>query len=120
MTDATSKWENLVIDDDGRLVDLGGPVEFVDFGPPPPVIWVRVMDLGNVFGRRVAVVAGKPTYDLRLASDVFEDAGGWYVHVVGEDQWWDWVSIPEDQRPPRPPRAVCVQARYVWVETHQP
>lgn len=120
MTERASKWENLVFDDDGRLIDLGGPLEFVDFGPPPPVVWVAVMDLANVFGRRVAVVSGEPTYDLRLASDVFEDAGGWYVHVIGEDQWWEWVSIPEDQRPARPRRAVCMPARYVWVEVRTP
>lgn len=120
MTERSSKWENLVFDPDGRLIDLGGPLEFVDFGPPPPMVWVAVMDFGDAFGHRVAVVSGKPTYGLRLASDVFEDAGGWYVHVIGEDQWWDWVSIPEDRRPSRPPRAVCVPARYVWVEVHGP
>ncbi len=121
MTDQGSKWENLSFDDKGRLIDLGGPLEFVDFGPPPPVIWVPVMDLADVFSQPAAVVFSKgPVYDLRLASEVFEDAGGWYVHLVAEDQWWDWVAIPENQRPPRPPRAVCWPARYVWVETHAP
>lgn len=121
MSEPASRWENLAFDARDRLVDLGGPLEFVDFGPPPPVAWVPVMDLGHVFGRRVAVVkAAGPTYDLRLASDVFEDAGGWYAHVIGEDQWWEWVALPESERPARPAPAVCVQARYIWVEVHAP
>ncbi len=119
VNDRASKWEDLVFDQKGRLVDLAGPLEFVNFGPPPPVTWVPVMDVGGAFGRRVAVVNSQgPIYDLRLASDVFEDAGGWYVHVIGEDQWWDWVSIPESERPARPARAVCLRAGYVWVEVH--
>ncbi|HET9872960.1 MAG TPA: hypothetical protein VFP89_10250 [Propionibacteriaceae bacterium] len=117
MTEPASKWENLAFDSTGRLVDLGGPLEFVDFGPPPAVSWVPAMDFGEVFGRRAAVVfASGPVYDLRLASDVFEDAGGWYVHVVGEHQWWEWASVRHEERPRRPPRAVCWPARYVWVE----
>lgn len=121
MTDGPSEWENLAFDNDGRLVDTGGPVEFVDFGPPPATTWVAVMDLAEVFGRRAAVLNSRgPVYDLRLASEAFEDAGGWYVHLVGEDQWWEWLSVPESQRPARPPRAVCWPTRYVWVETHAP
>jgi hypothetical protein len=121
VTEPASRWENLAFDQDGRLVDLGGPLEFVDFGPPPPVVWVAVMDFGNAFGQRVALLnSNGPVYGLRVASEVFEDAGGWYVHVVGEDQWWDWVSRTDDQKPPRPAPAVCVQARHVWVEAHEP
>jgi len=119
MTDPGSKWENLAIDDQGRLIDLGGPLEFADFGPPPPVTWVPVMDLAEVFSLRAAAVNSRgPIYDLRLVSEVFEDAGGWYVHLVPEWRWWDWVAIPEDQRPPRPTRAVCWPTRRVWVEAH--
>ena len=119
MTERASKWENLVFDKDGRLIDLGGPLEFVDYGPPPPVIWVPVMDFGNAFGKRVALMSSEsPIYGLRLASEVFEDAGGWYVHIIGEDQWWAWLDIPEDQRPLRPARAICRRAQDVWVETH--
>jgi len=121
VSEPASKWENLTFDREGRLVDLGGPLEFVDFGPPPPVVWVPVMDFGNAFGQRVALLnSNGPVYGLRVASEVFEDAGGWYVHLVGEDQWWEWASLPADQRAQRPPRAVCVQARHVWVEKHLP
>ena len=119
MTERPSRWEDLTIDENGRLIDVAGPVEFVDFGPPPPVTWTPVMDLADVFGRRAAILNSRgPIYDLRLASEVFEDAGGWYVHLVGEDQWWSWLAIPEDSRPARPARAVCWPTRYVWVETH--
>ena len=121
MTEPGSRWEDLAFDENGRLIDVGGPVEFANFGPPPPVAWTPVMDLTDVFGRRVAVVNSRgPVYDLRLASEVFEDAGGWYVHVVGEDQWWAWLSVPAAQRSPRPPHAVCWPARYVWVEQRAP
>lgn len=121
MTERASKWENLVIDNDGRLIDLGGPLEFIDYGPPPPVVWVPVMDFGNAFGQRVVLMNWKrPVYGLRLASNAFEDAGGWYVHIVGEDQWWAWLDIPEEGRPPRPARALCHRAQNVWVETHAP
>ena len=121
MTERESRWEDLTFDESGRLVDLAGPVEFLAFGPPPPVTWVAVMDLAEVFGRRAAVLNSRgPVYDLRIASEAFEDAGGWYLHLVGEDQWWDWLRIPEDGRPARPARAVCWPTRYVWVETHPP
>ena len=121
MTERESRWEDLTFDESGRLVDLAGPVEFLAFGPPPPVTWVAVMDLAEVFGRRAAVLNSRgPVYDLRIASEAFEDAGGWYLHLVGEDQWWDWLRIPEDERPGRPARAVCWPTRYVWVETHPP
>ena len=117
MTERESKWEDLTFDADGRLVDLAGPVEFVKFGPPPPITWAAVMDLGEVFGRRAAVRNSQGSiYDLRIASEAFEDAGGWYVHLVGEDQWWAWLSIDEDHRPPRPARATCWPTRYVWAE----
>jgi hypothetical protein len=112
-----SRWEDLTFDKDGRLIDLNGPVEFAHVGPPPDITWVAVMDVPGAFGRRAATMTGHgPTYDLRLASNVFEDSGGWYVHLVGEDQWWGWLSIPEDRRPGRPGKAVCWPTRYVWVE----
>lgn len=121
MTEQPSRWEDLTFDEDGRLVDVAGPVEFVDFGPPPPITWTAVMDLAEVFGRRAAVRNSRgPLYDLRVASEVFEDAGGWYVHLVGEDQWWAWLAVPEADRPARPARAVCWPTRYVWAETREP
>jgi hypothetical protein len=122
MTDEQpSRWEDLAFDDQGRLVDLNGPLEFVDFGPPPPITWIPVMDLAAVFGRRAATLNSQgPTYDLRIASEAFEDAGGWYIHLVGDDQWWDWLKQSQDTRPARPPHAVCWPARYVWIEIHQP
>lgn len=117
MTEPGSRWEDLVFDESGRLVDLSGPAEFVAFGPPPDITWASVMDLTVVLGRRAAVRNSRgPIYDLRLASEAFEDGGGWYVHVVGEDQWWDWLSTPTDRRPHRPSRAVCWPTRYVWAE----
>jgi hypothetical protein len=117
MTERESRWEDLTFDDDGRLVDLNGPVEFAAFGPPPAISWTAVMDLPEVFGRRAATMNSRgPIYDLRVASEVFEDAGGWYVHLVGEDQWWEWLAIPESRRPHRPGRAVCWPTRYVWIE----
>jgi hypothetical protein len=122
VTERASEWDDLAFDESGRLIDVGGPLEFAIFGPPPPVGWIPVMDLVEVFGRRAAVVNSKgPVYDLRLASEALEDAGGWYIHLVGEDQWWEWLSAPEDGRPSRPPRAVCWPTRYVWVEDrHSP
>ena len=117
MTDTGSEWDDLAFDDQGRLIDLAGPLEFASFGPPPPITWTPVMDLAEVFGRRAAVVNHRgPVYDLRLASEVFEDAGGWYIHLVGEDQWWEWLGVPEDRRSERPPHATCWPTRYVWVE----
>lgn len=117
MTPEGSRWEDLAFDESGRLVDLNGPVEFVEFGPPAPITWVAVDDVVEPFGRRSAVMNSRgPQYDLRVVSDVFEDAGGRYVHVAGEDQWWAWVAEPDRARPDRPSRAVCWPSRYVWVE----
>lgn len=115
--ESPSRWEDLAFDENGRLIDLNGPVEFVTFGPPPPITWTPVMDLPTVFGLRAATRNSKgSTYDLRIASEVFEDSGGWYVHLVGEDQWWAWRDLPEAQRPDRPGKAVCWPTRYVWAE----
>jgi hypothetical protein len=112
-----SRWEDLTFDKDGRLIDLNGPVEFATFGPPPPITWIPVMDVADAFGRRAATRNSRgPIYDLRIASQVFEDSGGWYVHLVGEDQWWDWLAIPVLSRPERPGKAVCWPTRYVWIE----
>jgi hypothetical protein len=112
-----SRWEDLTFDESGRLIDLNGPVEFAQVGPPPPITWIPVMDVPEAFGRRAATMTShRPTYDLRIASNVFQDSGGWYVHLVGEDQWWDWLGTPKMRRPGRPGRAVCWPARYVWVE----
>lgn len=115
--DQPSRWEDLAFDENGRLIDVNGPVEFRSFGPPPPITWTPVMDLGKVFGRRAATMNSRgPIYDLRIASEVFHDSGGWYVHLVGEDQWWDWLAIPKSRRPERPSKAVCWPTRYVWIE----
>ncbi|MBA8793671.1 hypothetical protein FHX74_001276 [Friedmanniella endophytica] len=104
-------------DDNGRLVDVNGPLEYVDFGPPPPIEWVSVIDAPDAFGRRGATRNGSGIrYGLRIASEVFEDAGGWYVHLVGEDQWWWWIGQSADERPARPSHAICWPARYVWLE----
>ncbi|QDP95001.1 hypothetical protein FOE78_02900 [Microlunatus elymi] len=117
MTERPSRWEDLAFDENGRLVDVNGPVEFVEFGPPPPITWANVTDVPNVFGRRAATRnSNGPTFDLRIASEVFQDAGGWYVHLIGEDQWWDWLNQPAARRSERPGKAVCWPARYVWLE----
>ncbi len=117
MTERKSRWEDLTFDENGRLIDLNGPLEFVAFGPPPPITWTPVMDLADVFGRRAATMSSHgPTYDLRIASEVFQDAGGWYVHLIGEDQWWDWLALSDAERPERPRKAVCWPTRYVWAE----
>ncbi len=34
MTERESKWEDLTFDENGRLVDLAGPVEFVELRAP--------------------------------------------------------------------------------------
>ena len=117
MTKRPSRWEDLTFDENGRLIDINGPVEFVEFGPPPPITWINVMDVPNAFGRRAATMnSDGPTYGLRIASTIFEDAGGWYVHLVGEDQWWNWQATAANQRARRPGKAVCWPTRYVWVE----
>jgi hypothetical protein len=120
MTERHSRWEDLAFDHEGRLIDLNGPLEFKTYGPPPPITWTPVMDLPDVFGRRAATMnSAGPIYDLRVASEVFQDAGGWYVHLIGEDQWWNGLDLPHDTRPARPGRAVCWTTRYVWVECRQ-
>lgn len=117
MTERPSHWEDLSFDEAGRLIDVNGPVEFAAFGPPPAISWIPVMDVAAPFGRRAATRNSRGSiYDLRIASEVFEDAGGWYVHLVGEDQWWEWLAIPASSRPERPQRAVCWPTRYVWIE----
>ncbi|QDP94811.1 hypothetical protein FOE78_01750 [Microlunatus elymi] len=120
MSERPSRWEDLAFDENGRLVDVNGPVEFVEFGPPPPITWVSVLDVPNVFGRRAATMNSRgPTYGLRMASDIFENGGSLYVNLIGEDQWWDWRSLPDEQRSERPGRAVCWHARYVWAEVRE-
>jgi len=117
----TDPWSGWAFDADGRLVDTSQPLEVVTFGPPPPVHWVSPDDLGNVTGRRCAVVGrDQTTYDLRVVSEVFESTGGRYLNVVFEDQWYRWQETGEHDRPEHIPRATCVATRHVWIEYESP
>lgn len=107
------------LDGEGRLVELGAGVEFVTFGRPAPIDWQSVDDVpAPIFGRRVAVSAHDGVvYDLRAASEVYEQGNDWWVNVVTEQRWWEWART--DDRPERPPRAVPWPSRYIWIESRQ-
>lgn len=112
----TTDWDSLAFDAHGNLVDLSAPVTAETWGPPPPIGWTPIEDLADIFGRRLCLMTRSgPIYDHRAASEVYESAGGWFVNVVAERQWWAWVS--DDQRPPRIPRAVAWHTRHVWIES---
>jgi hypothetical protein len=101
----------------GNLFDLGRPTEIETYGPPPPLRWMSPVDLPQIVGLRCAVAGRRRVvYDLRCASEVFEDSGGLFVNVVDEDQWYRWLNVDDSRRPERIPRATCVGARHVWIE----
>ena len=109
-----------VFDGHGNLYDLGQPQEVESYGPPPSLRWVSSSDLPQIFGMRCAFAGRhRVVYDLRCASEVFEDSGGLYVNVVDEAQWYRWLEADDDRRPERIPRANCVGARHVWIEVSQ-
>lgn len=111
-------WSGLAFDAQGNLVDTSQPVEVMTYGPPPPVRWVQPADMASTTGLRCALSTRDGVrYDLRCASEVFEDSGGLYVHVVSEAQWYRWLEVDEAHRPPMIPRATCIPARHVWVAT---
>lgn len=117
----TDPWSGWTFDAAGRLVDTSQPMEVVTFGPPPPMRWVSPDDLGQVFGRRCAVVGrDATTYGLRIASEVFESNGGRYLNLVFEDHWYRWQEAAEGARPEHIPRATCVATRHVWIEYETP
>lgn len=112
-----SNWDDLAFDGHGHLYDLGGEFSVETYGPPDPIRWVAVDDLGEVFGRRIAVPQrDQIIYDHRAASEVYESNGGRYVNVVAEAQWWQWSLTDEEERPDRISRAVPFPTRHVWVE----
>jgi len=106
-----------VFDGHGNLYDVSQPQDVETYGPPPVLRWLSPVDLPQIFGLRCAR-AGRQrvVYDLRCASEVFEDSGGLYVNVVDEAQWYRWLEVDEDRRPERIPRATCVGARHLWIE----
>lgn len=102
----------------GRFVDLN-EMELERYPAPPPVRWVPVDDLASVKGMRVATNSRQgPQYDLRAATDVITDDTGTYVNVVEEWRWFYWNALPEDQRPPRVPRAIAYPTYKVWAEVY--
>ncbi len=117
MTGGEDPWGGLVFDGTGRLVDLGGEFAVETFGPPPPMRWVPVTDVPQVYGQRVCVVkAGEPLYDLRAVTEVYSSGGGTYLNLVEEWRWYYWLELPEDQRPEVVPRAISWPTRHVWVQ----
>jgi len=109
-----SEW---VFDGNGNLYDLSQPVELETYGPPPILRWVAPMDLPEIFGERCARADRRRViYNLRCATEVYESDGGLYVNVVDEDQWYRWLDVPDERRPERIPRAICVAARHLWIE----
>ena len=67
-------FEHLAVTPHGHVVDLSEGPGVVNFGPPPPMRWVNVTDLGPpVMGSPVVVMAtGQPAINRRAASEVFE------------------------------------------------
>lgn len=108
---------NWAFDGHGKLYDLSQPMEVETYGPPPTLRWVAPVDLPQILGLRCARAGRRRVvYDLRCASEVFEDAGGLYVNVVDEAQWYRWLEVDDSRRPERIPRATCVGARHLWIE----
>lgn len=106
----------------GNLIDLIQSPEVMMFGPPPAVGWLDPLDLPTVFGRRCALAnRDQITYDLRCASEVYQSAGGQYLNVVSEDQWYRWHEMSPQTRPERVPRATSIATKHLWIEdTTQP
>ncbi|GAA3689436.1 hypothetical protein GCM10022204_00150 [Microlunatus aurantiacus] len=109
-----------VFDGHGNLFDLSQAQEVETYGPPPILRWLSSSDLPQVLGLRCAFAGrNRIVYDLRCASEVFEDSGGLYVNVVDEAQWYRWLDVDDSRRPERIPRATCVGARHVWIEVSE-
>jgi hypothetical protein len=109
-----SEW---VFGGDGRLYDLGGEFQVETYGPPEPIRWVSIDDLGQVFGQPVAIAKRHGiVYDHYAVSEVYESNGGRYVNLVHAAHWWNWMQLDPTQRPPQVPRAVVFATRHVWVQ----
>lgn len=116
-TDTSDDGPDWAFDGHGNLYDLSQPTEIETYGPPPALRWVSAEDLPQIYGRRCARAGRRGVvYDLRCASEVFEDSGGLFVNVVEESQWYGWLGLDENRRPERIPRAICVGARHLWIE----
>lgn len=110
-----------VFDGHGRLVELGSGKGVQSYGPPEPTRWVSVDDLASVIGLPVADCGPEDTaYDLRAASEVYEEGGSRWVNIVHQAQWWEWIGTPIGERPEHCPRAVARRSVHVWVEVRTP
>lgn len=111
-------FEHLVVTPRGRVVDLSEGPGVTDFGPPPAMRWVNVVDVPPpIMGAAVTLMnSGTPAINRRAASEVFESDGGLYIRVVAEPLWWAWVETPPEKRTAWPARSRVVRAVHVWTQ----
>jgi hypothetical protein len=115
--DFAAAFEELAIDGHGVLRNITD-WQVRRAGPPPGPAPLRLLDAGEVTGRRVIYVdpdAG-PIYHQRAASEVFEDTEGQWVKVVEEWRWQAWLAIPADRRPAECPRAKIYSLTNLWLD----
>ena len=109
-----------VFDGHGHLYDLAGEFSVETFGPPEPIRWISIDDLGQIFGQPVAISTRRGIiYDHHAASEVYESNGGRYVNLVHDAQWWAWAKLPPAERPAQISRAVPWATRHVWVQQRE-
>lgn len=120
---SVTEWSDLAFDAHGQLVDV---TQKREPGPPPDLTWTNLelfaLTEPKVFGRVVCLSDGRGRFEewLVVASELFTDAAGTWVHVVPFRRFSEWGHIPAKDRPPAPAPARAVAAKQVWVLHEKP
>jgi hypothetical protein len=117
--DVASSFDELAVDGHGVLRNITD-WRFDRAEAPGPITPVHILDVPPaVRGRRLISVdpeSGRTRYDLRAASDVFEDSEGQWVKVVEEWRYFVWLVMSETSRPAVCPRAKAYPLVNLWVD----
>lgn len=119
---STYSWDDIAFDARGELVDV---TQRREPGPPPDTTWTRLdmwaLTGDPIFGKVVAVSDHRGIeYNLVVASEIFTDTTGAWVHLVDYERFCQWGRIPPKTRPRTPTPARAVLAKHVWVGHDRP
>jgi hypothetical protein len=115
--DVADDLSELAVDGHGRLVNITDWRE-ARAPKPPPVDLVHISDVGSVLGKRLVYASqnGRVRYNLRAASEVYEDTEGRWVRLALEHDYFRWINTPESERSRWCPNCKAMSLVNLWVD----